>query len=49
MKDEYINDPTKTLNGSHTFERLHPSAGLTYQALSNLNVYGNYSESTLAR
>ncbi|MFI3218965.1 MAG: TonB-dependent receptor [Methylococcales bacterium] len=48
MKDEYINDPTKTLNGSHTFERLNPSAGLTYQALSNLNLYGNYSESTRA-
>jgi outer membrane receptor protein involved in Fe transport len=48
MKDEYIKDPTKTLNGSHTFERLNPSAGLTYQALSNLNLYGNYSESTRA-
>ncbi|MCX7068742.1 MAG: TonB-dependent receptor [Methylococcales bacterium] len=48
LKDEYINDPTKTLNGSHTFERFNPSAGLTYQALSNLNLYGNYSESTRA-
>ncbi len=48
MADEYINDPTKTLNGSHTFERLNPSAGLTYQALSNLNLYANYSESTRA-
>lgn len=48
MKDEYINDPAKTLDGSHTFERLNPSAGLTYQALSNLNLYGNYSESTRA-
>jgi outer membrane receptor protein involved in Fe transport len=48
MMDEYINDPTKTLNGSHTFERLNPSAGLTYQVLSNLNLYGNYSESTRA-
>ncbi len=48
MADEYIKDPTKTLNGSHTFDRLNPSAGLTYQALSNLNLYGNYSESTRA-
>lgn len=46
MIDKYINDPTKTLDGSHTFERLNPSAGLTYQALSNLNLYANYSEST---
>ncbi|OYV15615.1 MAG: TonB-dependent receptor [Methylococcaceae bacterium NSP1-2] len=45
MFDKYINDPTKTLDGSHTFERLNPSAGLTYQALSNLNLYA-YSEST---
>ncbi len=46
MFDKYINDPAKTLDGSHTFERLNPSAGLTYQALDNLNLYANYSEST---
>lgn len=46
MEDKYINDPIKNLNGSHTFERLNPSAGLTYQALDNLNVYGSYSESS---
>jgi iron complex outermembrane recepter protein len=46
MKDQYINDPIKNLNGSHTYERLNPSAGLTYQALDNLNVYGSYSESS---
>lgn len=46
MEDQYINDPEKTLNGSHTYERLNPSAGLTYQALDNLNVYGSYSESS---
>jgi iron complex outermembrane recepter protein len=46
MADQYINDPEKNLNGSHTFERLNPSAGLTYQALDNLNVYGSYSESS---
>jgi iron complex outermembrane receptor protein len=48
MFDQYINDPTKNLNGSHTFERLNPSAGLSYQALDNLNWYANYSESTRA-
>jgi iron complex outermembrane recepter protein len=46
MIDKYINDPEKNLNGSHTYERLNPSAGLTYQALDNLNVYGSYSESS---
>ncbi|NOT11126.1 MAG: TonB-dependent receptor [Methylococcaceae bacterium] len=39
---------TFDLNGSHTFERLNPSAGLTYNILNNLTVYGNYSESTRA-
>jgi iron complex outermembrane recepter protein len=48
MFDKYINDPTKTLDGSHTFDRLNPSAGLSYQALDNLNWYANYSESTRA-
>ncbi len=36
------------LNGSHTFERLNPSAGLTYNIFDNLTVFGNYSESTRA-
>lgn len=48
MEDRYIKDPLKTLDGSHTFERLNPSAGLTYQIRDNLNVYGSYSESTRA-
>lgn len=48
MEDQYIKDPLKTLNGSHTFERLNPSAGLTYQIRDNLNVYGSYSESARA-
>ncbi len=45
MEDKYIKDPSKTLDGSHTFDRLNPSAGLTYQIRDNLNVYGSYSES----
>jgi len=48
LKDQYINDPLKTLNGSHTFDRFNPSAGLTYQILNNLGVYGSYSESNRA-
>ena len=48
MDDMYKNDPLKTLDGSHTFERLNPSAGLTYQIRDNLNVYGSYSESARA-
>ncbi|MEY3880795.1 MAG: hypothetical protein RIQ94_1591 [Pseudomonadota bacterium] len=45
MEDMYIND-VKNLNGSHTFDRLNPSAGLTYQIRDNLGVYGSYSESS---
>lgn len=48
MDDKYINDPSNTLNGSHTFERLNPSGGLTYKILDNLTVYGSYSESSRA-
>ncbi len=36
------------LNGSHTFERLNPSGGLTYRIFNNLTVYGSYSESARA-
>ncbi len=48
MQDKYINDAEKNLNGNHAFERLNPSAGLTYQLLKNVNVYGNYAESARA-
>jgi len=48
MQDQYINDSGNNLNGQHTFERLNPSAGLTYQLLQNVNVYGNYAESARA-
>ena len=48
MEDMYKNDLPKSLDGSHTFERLNPSAGLTYQIRDNLNVYGSYSESARA-
>ncbi len=48
MQDQYINDDEKNLNGHHTFERLNPSAGLTYQLLDNVTTYGNYSESARA-
>ncbi|MDP2902092.1 MAG: TonB-dependent receptor [Methylovulum sp.] len=47
MTDKYIN-ADKNLNGEHTFERFNPSAGLTYQANKNLNIYGSYSESSRA-
>ncbi|MGR9013506.1 MAG: TonB-dependent receptor [Gammaproteobacteria bacterium] len=48
MSDQYIKNSARTLNGSHTFDRLNPSAGLTYQVRDNLNVYGSYSESARA-
>ncbi|MDD5126219.1 TonB-dependent receptor [Methylovulum sp.] len=46
LADKYINDPDKNLNGGHTFERFNPSAGLTYEANKNLDIYGSYSESS---
>ncbi len=48
MTDKYINDPDKTLNGNHTFDRFNPSAGLTYEVNKHLNIYGSYSESSRA-
>lgn len=48
MADQYIKDPLQNLNGSHTFDRLNPSAGLTYRIRENLTTYGNYSESARA-
>ena len=44
MKDQLGTD----LNGSHTFERLNPSGGLTYRVFDNLTTYVSYSESTRA-
>ncbi|MFX5603112.1 TonB-dependent receptor, partial [Acinetobacter baumannii] len=32
------------LNGTHTYERMNPSAGMTYQVTSALNLYVSYSE-----
>jgi iron complex outermembrane recepter protein len=34
------------LTGDHTFHRLNPSAGLTYQVAVPLNLYAGYSESS---
>jgi iron complex outermembrane recepter protein len=34
-----------SLNGDHSYQRLNPSAGLTYQVAPALNVYASYSES----
>ncbi|MBT9098533.1 TonB-dependent receptor [Methylovulum psychrotolerans] len=47
MADGYIN-ADRNLNGQHIFQRFNPSAGLTYQALPNVAVYGSYSESSRA-
>lgn len=35
-----------TLNGSHSFDRFNPAAGLTYAFMPELTYYGNYSESS---
>jgi iron complex outermembrane recepter protein len=44
MANQFI-DGVDKLSGQHSFDRLNPSAGLTYQILDNLNVYGSYGES----
>lgn len=36
------------LNGSHRFERVNPTAGLTYTFRPEISFYGNYSESNRA-
>jgi outer membrane receptor protein involved in Fe transport len=36
------------LDGSHSFSRFNPAAGITYQFSKELNFYGGYSESTRA-
>ena len=33
-----------TLNGNHSYDRLNPSAGLTWQVDPSLNLYASYSE-----
>ena len=38
----------KALNGAHTFDRFNPAAGLTYQFMPELTVYGRYSVSNRA-
>jgi iron complex outermembrane receptor protein len=34
-----------SLNGDHTYARLNPSVGATYQVSPALNIYASYSES----
>lgn len=46
-----INDPAgvnPALGGEHSFSRVNPAAGLTWQWTDAVNVYGGYSESTRA-
>jgi outer membrane receptor protein involved in Fe transport len=45
-KDDLGNAPE--LNAEHTYSRFNPAAGLTWQALKWLNLYGSYSESARA-
>ena len=42
LKDQFGEE----LNGSHSFNRINPAAGLTYAFMPELTFYGNYSEST---
>ncbi len=45
MANQHIDGEDK-LSGHHAFERFNPSAGLTYQIVDNLGVYGSYGESS---
>jgi iron complex outermembrane recepter protein len=36
----------EALNGDHTFLRLNPAAGVTYQLTPRLNIYGSYTQSS---
>ncbi len=40
-------DPDE-LNGEHDFHRINPAVGMTYNLNEQLNLYGNYSESSRA-
>jgi iron complex outermembrane recepter protein len=42
LRDHFGED----LNGTHSFDRFNPAAGLTYAFMPELNFYGNYSESS---
>ncbi len=45
LKNQFITGEDK-LSGKHIFDRFNPSVGFTYQAMDNLGMYGNYSESS---
>lgn len=42
LRDHYED----ALNGTHSFDRFNPAAGLTYAFMPELTYYGNYSESS---
>lgn len=44
LKDKFGNE----LNGKHTFNRFNPAAGVAYQLVPELGVYGRYSVSSRA-
>src|SRR5690606_17835398 len=48
IKENTGNEDLEDLNGSHTFTRFNPTAGLTYKLLPGLSVYGGYSEANRA-
>ena len=49
IADISLNDEIGTaLNGSHTYARLNPAAGLTWQATPNVALYAGYAEANRA-
>ncbi|HTT08536.1 MAG TPA: TonB-dependent receptor [Gammaproteobacteria bacterium] len=43
-----LSDSTGDINGSHSFSRFNPAAGLTWQFIPGVNFFGGYSESSRA-
>jgi outer membrane receptor protein involved in Fe transport len=48
IKDNTGNEELEALNGTNTYTRFNPTAGLTYKLLPGLSVYGGYSEANRA-
>jgi outer membrane receptor protein involved in Fe transport len=48
IKNNTDNEELEELNGSNTFTRFNPMAGLTYQLSRGLSLYGGYSEANRA-
>ncbi len=48
LDDRYVEPGEPTLDGFHKYDRVNPTAGLTYNFMPEIGFYGNYSESNRA-